>query len=59
MTTTPRDVAKDLQAHERECNMFRIGVNARLKRIERVIYGGIFIIIADYFDIFTHLKGIV
>jgi N-glycosylase/DNA lyase len=47
-----------IEKHTAECSMYRIGVNARLKRLERVIYTFVGLVIADYFKIFSIIKGI-
>ena len=54
--TTARDVQAELIAHERECEMFRVGVNGRLKRIERVFYGAVLFIILDYLTVLDLIK---
>ena len=54
--TTARDVQAELIAHERECEMFRVGVNSRLKKIERIFYGVIGFILLDYLTVLDLIK---
>lgn len=47
-----------IESHVAECSMYRLGVNARLKRLERITYTFFCIVIADYFNIFALVKGL-
>lgn len=47
----------EIEKHTSECAMYRLGVNARLKRLERIIYTFIGFVIADYFKLFAMIKG--
>tara|TARA_Y100000593_G_scaffold92955_1_gene186165 strand:+ start:3797 stop:3985 length:189 start_codon:yes stop_codon:yes gene_type:complete len=54
---TAKEALLELKAHTKECSMYRLGVNARLRRMERIIYCFIGLVLADYFQIFTAIKG--
>lgn len=56
MNTTIKDVSAELMAHERECEMFRVGVNSRLRKIERIFYGVIVFILLDYLTVLDFIK---
>jgi|TARA_R110001592_G_scaffold8614_2_gene46911 hypothetical protein len=47
----------EIEKHTAECSMYRLGVNARLKRLERVAYTFIALVVADYFKVFAIVKG--
>ena len=48
----------EIEKHTAECAMYRLGVNARLKRLERITYTFIGFVRADYFKLFTIMKGV-
>jgi|TARA_R110000803_G_scaffold25617_1_gene61189 hypothetical protein len=47
----------EIEKHTSECTMYRLGVNARLKRLERIIYTFMGFVVADNFELFSAIKG--